>query len=835
MKRDSFNRDWFVASQSASHDAVAVGPVTLPYDAMLFEPRDSQSRNGANTGFFPGGRYRYSKTFVAPIEWQDRSVVLEFEGVHHRCEVYINGQIAGGRPYGYALFHVHLNEFLDYGADNLIEVVSDNTDEPNSRWYTGSGIYRPVHLLVGSRVHIAPTGLRLATLELVGTTATVEVATTVVNSEPASRRLTVSAQLIGPDGTALEPALVQVDVPAESVHTVRQQIAVPAAALWSPTVPQLYGATVSLIDGTDIVDTAEDRFGVRVVTADAKNGLRINGQTIKLRGAAIHHDAGVIGAHTLDAAEDRRIRLMKAGGFNAIRSAHNPASRALLTACDTHGVLVMDEFTDAWFRPKVRHDYTELFDEWWERDLESLVAGAHNHPSVIMYSIGNEIAETATVRGVELNRMLARKVRQLDPTRLTTNGVNGFLNLIAPRSTKKDDAPKSKIAEDKTPGKNLILVLNLIMGALEKVVGRLVQLRAVDTRTRDAFADLDVAGYNYMPSRYELDARLHPERVIVGTETSPSQIAQVWPDVERLAHVIGEFCWTGWDYIGEAGIAVKPYGTKKRAITQPYPALLAGEPIFDITGYRQTQSYLNEIVWHLSRGPHIAVDPVNHSGEVTPNTGWRSTNSIPSWSWEGYEGTPATVEVYADAAHISLLLNGEVVGSAPSGRDGYYLTKFFVPYLPGELVAIATGADGQEIGRQSLRSAGADLRIQVIPESTALRADGADLAYLPIQLTDAEGILRPLADRPVKVTVTGPALLLGLGSGEAITTEGFTSDSHRTFHGRAQAVLRATHEPGEIVVTVSADGCEPLTLSLNSIADDTNTSALQSARVSAKS
>ncbi|QNG38806.1 glycoside hydrolase family 2 protein [Geodermatophilaceae bacterium NBWT11] len=796
-----------------------MGPLTLPHDAMLTEERDPETSNGGNTGFYPGGVYRYSKTFHAPADWAHMSVVLEFEGVYQNSQVFLNGVRVGGRPSGYALFHVPLDEHLRLGEDNTVEVLADNSSEPNSRWYTGSGIYRPVHLLVSEQVHITPTGLRLSTVDLTGTTAVVAVVTTVVNQGADVAAVTVSAQLARPDGAVLAPETSDVVVPPGEERVVRQQVVVGDADLWSPTTPQLHTATVTILDGPEVQDVASDEFGIRTVTADARHGLRINGVPVKLRGSAVHHDAGVIGAHTLDAAEDRRIRLMKEAGYNAVRSAHNPASRALLRACDRHGFLVMDELTDAWFRPKVTHDYSELFVQWWQRDLEALVANAHNHPSVIMYSIGNEIAETSTRLGIDTNRMLARATRELDPTRLVTNGINGFLNLIAPQDDEKV-AAKTAAAKnsDENPNRNLIRVLNLLLGVLDAMLDRIVRLPAVDRRTRDTFSDLDVAGYNYMVGRYELDGRLHPHRVIVGSETRAALTADVWPEVEFRPHVIGDFSWTGWDYIGEAGLAAKVYGTKKRQIYYPYPALLAGEPVIDITGFRQTQAYLNEIAWHLSSGPHIAVEPVTRSGEVSVKKGWRATDSVASWSWAGCEGQDAVVEVYTDAPKVELFLNGTSVGQADGGRDGTHLTRFRLPYQPGELLAVASTKAGAEVGRRVLRTAGDELVLTAVPETTSLRADGADLVYLPVLLTDAAGELKPGADRSVTVTVEGPATLLGLGSGEPITEEGFASDTHRTYFGRALAVLRSTHESGEVAVTVSAPGCAPVMVHLDAVA-----------------
>ncbi|WP_405181040.1 DUF4982 domain-containing protein [Nocardia sp. NBC_01377] len=811
MIRESFDQHWYVRKDDGSSGDNSVGPVTLPYDAMLFEKRDPDSKNGGNTGFYPGGVYRYSKSFTAPEDWRDRTVVVEFEGVYHRSQVLVNGRLAGGRPSGYALFHVVLDDFLEFGAENTIEVVADNSDEPNSRWYTGSGIYRPVHLMVGERVFITPTGVRVTSRSHSDSTAIVSVETSIVNGLASERTVTVAVEVTDPNGVALEPVTGELSVPARGTAVLRQEVSIVDAALWSPETPRMHEVQVSVIDGAQTIDLAREEFGIRTVTADARNGLRINGKSVKLRGTAIHHDHGVIGAHTLYAAEDRRVRILKEAGFNAIRSAHNPASRALLRACDRHGILVMDELTDAWLLPKVKYDYSQQFEQWWERDLEAMIANDFNHPSVIMYSIGNEISETVTPRGVAINRLIAKKTRELDPTRLTTNSVNGFLNLIASR----DDAKIAKKAEaaqtgEENPNKNLIRVLNLLIGVLDRMLEHIVRLPAVDRRTREIYAEVDVAGYNYMVGRYELDARLHPQRVIVGSETRAAHTAVIWRKIASLPHVIGDFAWTGWDYIGEAGIAVKQYGTTKRAIYHPYPALLAGEPVIDITGFRQTQSYLDEIGWHLSRGPHIAVEPVNHSGEKVMSTGWRATNSIASWSWEGCEGRPATVEVYADAVRVELQLNGHTVGSALSGPDKGYLSRFTLPYQRGQLTAIAYAEDGSEVGRRTLHSAGTGIRLTVQPESTSLRADGADLAYIPVSITDDAGTLRPLADRSVTVVVEGAATLLGLGSAEPITTEGFAGNTHRTFNGRALAVIRADHQPGLVDITVTADGCEPV-------------------------
>ena len=807
MIRLSFNNNWFV-TKVGNKAETQVGPVTVPYDAMHQEPRDPHTKNGGNTGYFPGGVYSYKKTFETPTNWVGKRVFLEFEGVYQNSKIYLNGNLIGGRPSGYALFHVELTQNLVSKGQNTLEVIADNSEEPNSRWYTGSGIYRPVWALVGQEIRVAPNGLRLSTASAEGDRANVQVDVSLTNDSSVDATINLTVLLEAPDGSLTGPIQSTQKVAAGSTVRVSQLVVVEGAMLWSPDSPNLYTATAAVSLGEEVLDTAQDDFGIRTISADSKNGLLINGKSVKLRGAGVHHDNGVIGAHTLDAAEERRVRLLKESGYNAIRSAHNPASRALLRACDLHGMLVMDELTDAWTRPKVAFDYSQYFTDWWERDLEAMISNAFNHPSVIMYSIGNEISETATPKGIATNRAIASKAKSLDSTRLITNSINGFLNLIAPTDEEKL-AAKALEAKEKgeNPNKNLIGILNLLLGILDKIMGPLMRMKAVDEKTKDAFADVDVAGYNYMVGRYEMDGKLHPDRVIVGSETRASLSIPAWKAAEKLPHVIGDFTWTGWDYIGEAGLATKQYGTTKRRIYHPYPALLAGEPVLDITGFRQTQSYLNEIGWHLSRGPHIAVEPVNHAGEKVVKTGWRATNSISSWSWDGCEGRVATVEVYADCDRIVLRLNGKKVGSAKCGRDGDYLTKFKVRYQPGELTAVAYEKDGTEIGSSTLVSASTSLEIDIQPETYAIRADGSDLCYVAIQLTDENGILRPLADRALSVQVSGAATLLGFGSAEAITTEAFASTTHKTFNGRAMAVLRAGLAEGPATISVSADDC----------------------------
>jgi beta-galactosidase len=350
MIRESFNQNWFFYKFVNDLPVLISGPITLPHDAMLYEIRDPNTRNGFNTGYFPGGTYRYIKTFFCPDEYQEKSLMIEFEGVYRDSEVYINGQLAGGWPYGYTNFYIHIGQYIKFAQENIIEVIVHNERSPNSRWYSGSGIYRNVSLLIGSPVHIPPDGVRITTRGIHQSQALVEVVTTILNKGRESRRIDLKTEFRRLDGEISAVDSFPVTINAGGNRTILRTITIPNPVLWSVDFPNLYTCSSSVLDGGNILDENRETFGIRLLTLDSEKGLCINGQVIKLRGACVHHDNGVIGACTLEAAEERRVRLLKKSGFNALRSAHNPMSKAMLSACDRLGLLVMDEFSDVWFK-----------------------------------------------------------------------------------------------------------------------------------------------------------------------------------------------------------------------------------------------------------------------------------------------------------------------------------------------------------------------------------------------------------------------------------------------------------------------------------------------------
>ena len=584
MIRMSFNGGWEFRPKVSSFAelggaSVPYRPVTLPHDAMLGQERVAQDgadlRGGANA-YFPGGAFEYRKVFTVPEEDRGSRVLLEFEGVYRDAMVYVNGDYAGQRPYGYSLFRVDADRFLRFGQDNEIRVEA--RAHQDSRWYTGAGIYRDTWLLTGGPVRIGPDGVRVATPDIDGERAVVEVATRVENDSIAIRTVGVVAEILDAAGTVVAADTCQISVLPGEPATARQRLYVRAPRLWSTESPALHAARVRLTDGDagGEADAETVTFGIRSLRLDPDHGLRINDETVKLRGACVHHDNGVLGAATFARAEERRVQLLKDAGFNAIRMSHHPMSKHMLDACDRLGVLVMDEAFDMWTSAKSDFDYSLNFPQWWERDIEAMVAKDVNHPSVILYSIGNEIPETGSPAGAAWGRKLAEKVRSLDGTRYVTNAVNGMLAVL--------DALAAMRAQ---PSENA--GINALMADPADMMNAISSSDLVTRRTAESFSVLDVAGINYAEARYDLDRDLFPNRIIVGSETFPTRIDGNWRLVRQHGNVIGDFTWTGWDYLGEAGIGRPQYATadgSRPAFTAPYPYLLAGCGDIDITGHR---------------------------------------------------------------------------------------------------------------------------------------------------------------------------------------------------------------------------------------------------------
>lgn len=772
--------------------------VDLPHDAMLETPARADSPNGGNTGYRDGDVYTYVKTLFVPEDYRDKTVMLKFEGIYMNAMVYVNEQLAAKCPYGYTGFYVKMNDHLRYGQDNEVRVLVKNSGMTNSRWYSGSGIYRDVYLLVSDTVYLEPEGVQITTESLDEKLAVLNVRTAIRNRRYATVPLRLETAILGPDRETAAKDTVYLTIYEGDTLCARQRIAVDVPQAWSEDTPNLYRAVSRLYEGDTLLDEEETSFGIRTLELDAKRGLRVNGKSVKLRGACIHHDSGLLGAATYAAAEYRRIQRLKAAGFNAIRMSHHPAAPALLRACDALGMYVMDETFDMWTRCKSDNDYALFFDRWWETDVEAMVRKDFNHPSVILYSVGNEIPEIGTDLGASLCGKICEKIRSLDSGRFTLASINGVFaagdridQIMGDLQAELADA--GEVDDDAN--------VNDFMTIMDTHMDQIVCHRAVSERLEKACAGTDIAGYNYMTARYEPDGKAYPNRVIVGSETYPPEIARNWGLIRRLPHVIGDFTWTGWDYIGEAGVGVVGYAPGEGGFGAQFPCQLAYCGDIDITGFRRPASYFREAVFGLRKDPYIAVQNPYHYGEEASKTVWVLSDSHSSWTFPGCEGKPVIVEVYAPGDEAELFINGVSLGRKPSGESAGYRTLFETVYEPGTLCAVAY-ENGEEIGRMDQKTAAEPAELKLYAEEVT--AEEETLIFVEIRTEDADGVVCDAEERTLTVHADGDAAVLGFGSGNPKPVYNFITDTTETFFGRAQLILKRTGS-GPVSVTVSAD------------------------------
>lgn len=807
MEKRNFNLGWTCCDLTGAGDPFGSPsksvPVDLPHDAAATLSRTPDCPNGSAAGFSLTGDYQYEKVLCVPAEDAGKTFALEFEGVYMNAQVFVNDEYVGKCVYGYTCFYLDITRFTLPGKENVVRVIVKAGMNNTSRWYTGCGIYRNVYLHVGGAACFQPAGLRISTLSI-GETARLKV-TGLVRSESAGP-LTAVLTVCGPDGQSV--AQRTVDISGE--YDFAAEMEVPAPQLWSPENPALYTLEAKLQAGDRMVDTAATAFGIRTVEAVAGRGLLLNGQVIKLRGGCVHHDNGPIGAAEYDDAALRRVKLMKEAGFNAIRSAHNPLSGSMLRACDRLGMLVMDESFDTWHTSKSPYDYTLYFDDNWKFDLEMLVSKDFNHPSVIMYTIGNEIQELDTRTGQETNRQLAEYLRTLDPTRIISNAVNGMF--IAMKHM--DEILAGLLQNQESEFDTSRMEINNTMTMLNTYMDDIMRHHYIGDMLESISRPLDVTGYNYMHGRYETDIARYPERIIVGSEARPNSIAHNWAMVEKHPNIIGDFVWVGWDYLGEVGVGKVEYGSQRGGMYGGYPWLAAYCGDLDICGRRRPQSYYREIVWGLRKAPYIAVQLPEHYGQKPHMSNWSWSDVQPSWTWPGFEGRPVKVEVYSDADEVELLLDGQSMGKKPVGQAADYTAIFDLTYIPGTLRAVAY-RHGQIVGEDCLTTAAPACKLKMTADKTVAPADGQSLIYVDIATVDAHGQLNAALPVKTRIEVSGNATLLAFGSADPKTEEHFFDKMRTTWQGHLLAVLRAPMKPGKTTVAVQAAGLAPAQIVLD--------------------
>lgn len=815
MIRKNFNKGWkIIKGSSSSMLSMLIGggdmmPVNLPHDAMIHEKQTKETKNGAQTGFYPGAEYVYTKSLDVPKEWEEKEIVLEFEGVYHTAMVYVNGSLVKTNLYGYSNFYVALNSYLKYGENNEIKVIADNAAELNSRWYTGSGIYRNVKLMVGNEIHIPVDGVKITTLQADEESANLEIATKINNISRKKKKITVKTVILY-DGVIVKEDNMQITMFPKETDQVRQTVCIEKPKLWNCDSPELYDCTVQILENGEILDEVKEHVGIRVITLDAEHGLRINGIETKLRGTCIHHDNGIIGAATFASAEERRCIQLKAAGFNSIRSAHHPMSKEMLNACDKHGMLVMDELTDMWTYHKNPQDFALNFSEHWEEIVEKMIDKDYNHPSVIMYSSGNEIPELGLETGAKMNRKICNKFHELDCTRYTTTGINGMMAVSFSCGLGKVLCDLIEGYEEQTGDSEDTEGANAFNSYMSIMEGEGADKFAVHPRLTEAIEEsalaADITGLNYLTARHVLEKELHPNRTVVGTETYPADIARLWKIVKENHHMLGDFTWTGYDYLGEAGCGIFHYDGNVN-FSSVYPEKLAYIGDLNLIGYRRPISYLREIVYGLRKDPYIAVERVNHYGQKVSKTAWMLKDNIASWTWDGYEGKPAVVDVYSDSEEVELFLNGKSLGRKVTGEKNEYTATYELNYEPGELLAVSYNHN-VETGRFNLKTANSQVDLSVESDKNILEATGEDLAFITVKLVDKNGVENLWEKKEIKVSVKGAGTLQGFGSAEPSTEKSYDDTVWTTFDGYVMAVIRAGYEPGEVKVMFEAEGCE---------------------------
>ena len=782
MQIMSFNHDWMF-HHDGKNDHV---PVTLPHDAMLHDGRDAASPGKDANGYFIGGVYVYEKSFHAPADAHEKHMELAFGGVYRNTTVYVNGKKAGERPYGYVPFNVDLDGLLIPDANNEIRVVADNSRLPNSRWYSGGGIYRSVQLLCGAKEYITWHGLKVTTVSI----------------KPATIQIDVDA--VCRPGTEFHVQVFdgnRVVAEAEENHA---QLKLPDAVLWSAETPKLYRCTVELLRDGKLLDSDSVCFGIRSLRWSAKEGFLVNGKVTKLRGGCIHHDNGILGACSYQKAEDRKVRILKEAGFNAVRISHNPASDELLNACDRYGMYVMDEAFDMWFMGKNTYDYAVDFPLWHERDIASMVERDYSHPSVIMYSIGNEVSEPVKPEGMKAAQEMIEQIHRLDATRPVTAGINLMILVMSSKGKGLyEEGGAAKQMAEKEPSettpevKNGSLLFNTFMTVMGAGMNRMANSKKADKVISPILDALDIAGYNYGSGRYPLEGKMHPDRIVVGSETFPQDIDKNWRMVERYPYLIGDFMWTAWDYLGEAAIGTWNYeGASMQNVY--YPWLLGGSGVIDITGKPDAEATYARQVWGLAEGPYLGVRPANHPGVRVTKSAWRGTNANDSWSWRGCDGNKTVAEVYGEGVKACLYLNGRKIGEK---RLKNQRALFRVKYEPGVLCAETIGMGGRVLGRSELKSAEGQLSLRVQPEDSQIQT--GEICYVGVSIIGENGVVESNADRLLHVSVEGGELL-GFGSAKPNPAESYLDGNFSSWNGRALAVVRAYSE-GTITVCVHDD------------------------------
>jgi beta-galactosidase len=836
MERKKLDHEWsFVKSGLSPYLRMmseGAEVVNLPHDFTISTETSENAGSGGAVGFYDGGIGSYTKYLDFSEDLRDKRIILEIDGAYRNAEVVLNGHLVAKQLNGYFPFHADLTPYIIFGEQNRITIAVNNLAPFDSRWYTGSGIYRNVELLTAPQIHLSPWSTFFYTQRIDNDGTAYCMAEITVENRTAKESVEYVNVELCYKGTKDTIAAVAakgrnpVAVPPLSKATVRIPLVVESAKLWDTENPNLYCLKAALDSGDKIEtkasnhnvggsaepsDRDETTVGIRTVSADVKHGLRLNGNTIKLKGGCVHHDNGLLGAASFYDAEYRKYKLLKDNGFNAIRCAHNPPSKVVLDVCDELGLLVIDEAFDCWQMRSggQASDYHLIFAENWKKDIELMITRSRSRACIIMWSIGNEIYErNGLAGGYSLANELAAFARSIDPTRLITCSIPSPFNGL---DDKDMGVMMQEWARMFQEGKQSNSTQNMNSPWAEQMWGE---------KTEPFAAALDVVGYNYLDDRYERDGQEFPNRVICGQESYPRRFDILWDLVERLHYVIGDFVWTAFDYIGEAGIGRADYLTKEEAAaihplqgtSVHYPWRLAYCGDFDICGFPRPQLFYRKIVWG-SDETFIAVKNPANEGLVEIISRWGWPECYNAWSFDGFDDKPVIVNVYSRAEEVELFLNGKSVGVKPAGKENRFTAEFKLAYQKGTLTAISRSG-GEEVSQASLTTTSSVKAIRLTTEGAEIKADGDSLSYIIAELVDENGQVVPFEDKRLRASVTGSATLAGFGTGRPITTENYSKGEFTSWLGKCVAILRSTTSEGSAVLRIEADGLTPAEISI---------------------
>lgn len=744
--------DWSIEPTPIQKEGITVGP---------FSKLNESGADGADTGQTLGGEGWYRKEFTVAKEDEDKLISLYFEGIYNQSEIWVNGRKVYFNPYGYTSFRIDITDYCNpAGKPNVVVVRAVNAGE-NSRWYSGSGIYRHVWLIKTDKVHLDKWDTYVDVSRLKGRNALGRLETIVHNKSGSKIDGNINLRIISPAGqeilSASEKATASSDIP------FNMDFSIPNPQLWSVDNPALYSAEITFVSDGKTYDKIVIPFGIRTISFSADKGFQLNGKSLKLKGGCVHHDNGLLGAAAINRAEERKVELLKANGFNAVRCAHNQVSEHFLDVCDKLGILVIHETFDQWQQAKRDNDYHQFFDEWSDKDLAASVRRDRNHPSIIMWSIGNEIAQRADEpEGQDIAKRLVQTIKKYDKSRFTTVGANDFW-----------DRRHLKFEWDKDIYR--------------------------------AFNNIDVAGYNYMWWKYESDHKAHPNRIIYGSESYPKDAALNWSLVEKYPAIIGDFVWTAIDYLGEAGLGHVSELAEGEHDTQfkgwPWYNAWCGD--IDFCGDKKPQSFYRDIVWR-EKEICMAVRPPVAAGKKEVVNGWGWTDELLSWNWKGREGQPMRINVYSRSPKVRLYLNDELIGEKETGKEDY-TAVFEVPYQAGTLKAVNLYKN-KETSSFVLKTAGEPASIRLTADRSRIKADKDDLSYVKIEIVDKEGNVVPDTDLPVKIDCSGNGSVVASGNAAPDDMNSFRSLTPNPFRGKAVAIIQPNEKKGEITLTVSAEG-----------------------------